>query len=487
MAATTASRRDYSVGGTEEARAFEAGLVEADWYGPAIDPQRLQELSRRRNGPAASNAGLYFTLLIGSGVIAWVTWWSWWTVPALFVYATLYGSSGDARWHECGHGTAFKTTVLNDIVYALGGFMVMREPTIWRWSHTRHHSDSIIVGRDPEITSFRPAPSMLEWFSDVVSWRGAPIMMGGIFRRALGRLTDGERNFVPEHDHKRVVAESRVFVAIWAGLALWCVLSRSLVPLAFFVGPSFYGVWFAWLLGNLQHAGLQEDVLDHRLNSRTVYLNPVFRFLYWNMNYHIEHHLFPQVPAHALPALHEEIKAELPPTNTSLFNAYRDIIHSIRMQHRDPAWEAERPLPVPARPEVTQEALVFRPGPAGDDGWVDVCALDNVEVGQVARVDLADDRTVALYRLSGGVYATSGICTHSRRVHLAGGFVIDGQIECPKHNGRFDIATGQPTRAPACEALECYNAEVRDERIWLAVGAAAQPGDGVPASSVPYP
>ena len=53
-----------------------------------------------------------------------------------------------------------------------------------------------------------------------------------------------------------------------------------------------------------QHAGLAEDVLDHRLNCRTVYMNPISRFIYWNMNYHVEHHMFPMVPYHALPRLH---------------------------------------------------------------------------------------------------------------------------------------------------------------------------------------
>ena len=47
-------------------------------------------------------------------------------------------------------------------------------------------------------------------------------------------------------------------------------------------------------------------------NSRTVYMNPVFRFVYWNMNYHLEHHMFPMVPYHALPALHAEMKADTP-------------------------------------------------------------------------------------------------------------------------------------------------------------------------------
>ena len=72
--------------------------------------------------------------------------------------------------------------------------------------------------------------------------------------------------------------------------------------------PSIYGGWLYLVFGLTQHAGLAEDVLDHRLNSRTVYMNPVLRFLYWNMNYHVEHHMFPMVPYHALPKLHEEMK-----------------------------------------------------------------------------------------------------------------------------------------------------------------------------------
>ena len=68
----------------------------------------------------------------------------------------LYASTSDSRWHEAGHGTAFKTDWMNNALYEIASFMVMRESTVWRWSHTRHHSDTIIVGRDPEIAVPRP-------------------------------------------------------------------------------------------------------------------------------------------------------------------------------------------------------------------------------------------------------------------------------------------------------------------------------------------
>ena len=94
-----------------------------------------------------------------------------------------------------------------------------------------------------------------------------------------------------------------------------------------------------------QHAGMGENVLDHRLNTRTVLMGPVNRFLYWNMNYHLEHHLFPTVPYHALPRLHEALKSETPPPYASTLAAYREIIPALVRQTHDPAYSIVRPLP----------------------------------------------------------------------------------------------------------------------------------------------
>ncbi len=118
------------------------------------------------------------------------------------------------------------------------------------------------------------------------------------------------------------------------------------------VGPvvSIYGYWWAHLAGLTQHAGLAEDVLDHRLNSRTVYMNPVFRFLYLNMNYHVEHHMFPMVPYYNLPELHRLIKADCPPPCTSTWAAFREIIPTVLQQSRTPEYFLRRTLPPTAKP-----------------------------------------------------------------------------------------------------------------------------------------
>ena len=65
-------------------------------------------------------------LLLVTALGAILTWGSWWCVPFFFAYGVLYGSASDARWHEHGHGTAFKTPWMNDTIYVIASFMILR-------------------------------------------------------------------------------------------------------------------------------------------------------------------------------------------------------------------------------------------------------------------------------------------------------------------------------------------------------------------------
>ena len=80
-------------------------------------------------------------------------------------------------------------------------------------------------------------------------------------------------------------------------------------------------------------------------------MNPIFRFLYWNMNYHVEHHLFPLIPYHALPALHANDQGAVPrrPIPAPLA-AYREIIPTVIRQLREPTYFVKRELPAGATP-----------------------------------------------------------------------------------------------------------------------------------------
>lgn len=100
--------------------------------------------------------------------------------------------------------------------------------------------------------------------------------------------------------------------------------------------------------------------------------------------------------------------------------------------------------------------------------WIRVCALDDIEPEDVIRFD-HQGRTFAVYRAPDGTpFATDGLCTHEH-VHLADGLVIGDQIECPKHNGRFNIRTGAALRAPVCVALATYPVRVVGGQIEIEI------------------
>jgi fatty acid desaturase len=346
--------RDYSLVGRETKSAEDRGLVNAEWYSCPISRQKLKELSKRRDGPAIRDTVIWFGILIAAGALGYRMWGTWWAVPCFAVYGVCYGSLSGSRWHECGHRTAFKTVWLNDAIYEIASFMVFRESVAWRWSHARHHSDTMIVGRDPEVGVPRP-PDLWSVALAFFALKSVPLEFAKMVKHACGRISPAEATFIPDGERPRLYRNARIYLCVLALVAFAAIASHSILPLMYIGLPAFYGVWLLTLIGLTEHAGLAEDVLDHRLNSRTLYLNPVLRFCQWEMNYHVEHHMFPMVPYHALGKLHQEIKADMPRACAGLLDAYREIIPTLIRQVKDPDYHAERELPAPISPASTLE------------------------------------------------------------------------------------------------------------------------------------
>jgi fatty acid desaturase len=341
--------RDYRLTGRDAARAVELGLASAEWYRTEIPRKTMKALMQRSDQPALRDTALWLGLLLLFGAGGIWFWGSWWCVPFFAGYGVLYGSASDSRWHECGHGTAFRTAWMNDAVYQIACFMIIRNPVTWRWSHTRHHTDTIIVGRDPEINAMRP-PAILRMLGNLLglfdTLQGLKLML----LNAGGRLDAQEALYVPETERKKLFQVARIWCLIYAATLGAAIALDSILPLMLIGLPRLYGAWHQAMAGILQHAGLAENVLDHRLNSRTVYMNPVSRFIYWNMNYHVEHHMFPMVPYHALPKLHALIKDDLPAPSPSIWAGYKEVIQTLRIQRRNPEWFVKRALPATAKP-----------------------------------------------------------------------------------------------------------------------------------------
>ena len=332
---TFPQERDYALTGPERQRAFERGLAGADWYRTPVDRKTIRALMKRSDHYATRDISIWLGLLVVSGGGGALLWGSWWALPFFLVYGVLYASAADSRWHECGHGTAFRTRWKNDAVYEVASFLMMRNPVVWRWGHARHHTDTIIVGRDPEIAGMRP-PQLIVICLNLLGLVAVPQSLAAIARNAAGIIPPDEADLIPEDQHPKLIRAARVHMAIYAAVLALALWSWSLLPLMLIGLPRAYGIWLLLVMGLPQHLGLAEDVLDHRLNSRTVLMNGVLRFIYWNMNYHIEHHMYPMVPYHALPALHDAVKHDLPAANPSLWHAWSEIVPCVLRQLRDP-------------------------------------------------------------------------------------------------------------------------------------------------------
>lgn len=341
--------RDYSLTGPLNKQAVEIGLANAEWYKTDIPRARMKELMKRSDGPATRDTLLWFGLMILTAALGSYLWPTMWCAPFFLVYGVLYGSASDSRWHECSHGTAFKTPLKNDAVYQIACFMIARNPIIWRWSHSRHHTDTIIVGRDPEIAAMRP-PDLIRLALNVFGLIDFPIALLAMLRYSAGYLNDEEKDYVPSSETAKVFKVARIWTLIYAATLAACFYWGTILPLMIIGLPRLYGAWHHILCGLTQHVGLAEDVLDHRLNCRTVYMNPFSRFIYWNMNYHVEHHMFPMVPYHALPELHKEMLADCPKPYASFADAYREILATMVKQLRDPTYFVHRELPPTAHP-----------------------------------------------------------------------------------------------------------------------------------------
>lgn len=101
------------------------------------------------------------------------------------------------------------------------------------------------------------------------------------------------------------------------------------------------------------------------------------------------------------------------------------------------------------------------------DQWIDVTATEDIPEDDVIGVDIAG-RSIALYRVEGEVFATDNLCTHGN-ARLCDGFLEGHEIECPLHQGKFDIRNGKAMCAPLTEDVKTYPIKIEGDRVFVAI------------------
>ena len=314
-----------------------------DWFTCAIQKKELKTFMVRDNFHGAWHVGLWFLMLIGTGYAGIVLWGTPWAILAFLAYGILY-SGCDARWHETSHGTVFKTPWLNDLVYFIAAAMDQRDIVFTRWSHFRHHSYTIYTEADLEIAVKKP-PNLWAVLLDFFHIATGMVSIKNLILHALGILSNSAKEVVPDEDYVGMFWWARLTLALYLVTIAISILLQSWIPVLLWGLPRFYGAFVQWYMSLLQHAGLEQNVPDHRLSTRTIYMNPIFGFLYMNMEYHLEHHIYPLVPFYALPSLHQRIKDQLPAPYPNTLAAYRELIPELLIERKNPAHSIRRPLP----------------------------------------------------------------------------------------------------------------------------------------------
>ena len=121
-----------------------------------------------------------------------------------------------------------------------------------------------------------------------------------------------------------------------------------------FSTQQFTANWLKYLVGLPMHCGLRDDVPDFRKCVRSIKLDPVSEFLYWRMNWHLEHHMFAGIPCYNLKKLHKLVAYDMPKVRT-LKEAWLEMIETKRKQKIDPNYQFDTPIPS-NKPEKNRKA-----------------------------------------------------------------------------------------------------------------------------------
>ena len=267
--------------------------IKIDWYRTPIAREKLRELTARSDWKPLLHVLAQLALSAATGFVAFYSFRNWaWPVTVLlvWVHCTFYNFLGYAGGaHELSHRNVFKTSWLNEVVMFVSGVLSWGNYIHFRHSHMKHHQLTVHSDHDYEVILPNIVPAR-QWF--------------------------------------------------------WILI--FLVTLG-----SFTAKWLNVLAGYPQHLGMEPDVPDLRLSCRSFIPHPFIRFLYGNMNYHVEHHMYASVPFYNIPKLNREIAWDIPVATRGLFRLWREeVLPIIRRQRTDPDWIPPVELPEGSHPPL---------------------------------------------------------------------------------------------------------------------------------------
>lgn len=337
-----------------------ATSAKINWYRSPIDKNVLRELVTPNDLRGLAHAGSFLLIYLATtGITLYFFLNALWLpmVISAYVHAMFVGFVGmGAAVHELSHGTAFSRRRLNNFFFKLFAFLSWNSYFHFKESHRRHHQytayDLYDFENPKESVPFKWS-NIIGWFTFDVSY--FKMLVWTNIQHALGN-TDVDFFFwcplLSKDDirTKKLVSWARfliaghlVLIALFAWFELWILIfTVSLSP--FVAGFLVRGCQIQ------QHSGLSHNVPDWRVIAYTADFGPIMSFLYWNMNYHAEHHMYAAVPFYNLPRLRKALEPDLPRPIRGYLRGIAHVMKTKRRIDRDPDYRFMPEFPPTAHP-----------------------------------------------------------------------------------------------------------------------------------------
>lgn len=343
-----------------------------NWYRTPIDKDLLKQLTRRNDSRGLLQAGSFLLIYLVTTYFAcyffvrglWIP-----MIAVAYLHSGFHSFVGmEAAVHELSHGTPFKTKWLNEFFYRLFSFLTWNNYLHFRVSHMLHHQFTVHRGLDKEVILTPISFTLLDYLSwFFFDFRKFKMFIftniAHFFGNAEVDFFFWDPLFLPEDKRRKQMCNWARIVVIGHLILLGVFIYFQLWILIFVVTfGSFFATFLSRGCGMQQHLGLNPNVPDWRVSCHTVKFGPLTAYLYWRMNYHVEHHMYAAVPFFNLPKLHEALTFDTPKPLHGYLAGIKRILTVQMQQRREPSYNFMPEFPPTAAAPISVVARSSQDG-----------------------------------------------------------------------------------------------------------------------------
>lgn len=290
-----------------------------------IDEAVLQKIVARRTikvlPQTLFNLGVYALLsFIGIWFGIWWVWIAIWLVQG-FILSCALGAS-----HDCAHSTFATTPFANHFAGVLWSSTVLFNYSLYKHFHLEHHRFTMITGDTEPLGVFKGFWDYVRSLPTTAFFVSFWIMS---VQSTFGRFP----HFIKSPQARSEVQVDNVALLLWVVTISTLTILWPVKMLVLYWGPIFFYFPMVFLTSLPEHYGCDEGP-DALSNTRSLTSNFLFRYMFWNGNFHAEHHIYPTVPSYNLPKLHELIGSKFKYKERSYVSFHLKLMISLLRQSK---------------------------------------------------------------------------------------------------------------------------------------------------------